>query len=165
MEDLADFFEQNDRIWLGNETSKGKHDGEKNVINIYAGSPVPEEGMVKGARIYTSAPPGTLCPVFLLRQKGNKLKVIERKDFRLEGHSKEYVQLGDLNWKVKKGDLLAHWGIAPARRHADTSDECYVLAEEPAKNDEISLTGKEKLPRRKYALRAEFVKQKEEEKK
>ncbi|MDP6119184.1 MAG: hypothetical protein QGG53_45540 [Planctomycetota bacterium] len=165
MKDLADFFAQEDRIWLGNETFKGKHDGVKNIMNIYEGSPVPKDGKIKSARIFTNAPRGTLCPLFLLRKKGNKLKVIERKEFRLEANSKEYIKLENLNWNAKKDDLLAHWGIAPARKHADTSDECYVLAKEPAKNDEISLTGKKKLSRRKYALRAEFVEQKEEEKK
>ncbi|MDA0837874.1 MAG: hypothetical protein O2857_08845 [Planctomycetota bacterium] len=167
MNDLADFLGQEDSIWLGNETFKGKHDGEKNIFNIYTGSPVPEDGRIKVAGIFTNAPEGTVGSLFLLRKQGDKLKVIEHEKFFSDQKFKDYVTVKGLNWIVKKGDLLAHWGIAPARKEADTADECYVLEKEPAKDEEISLAGNKKLPRRLYAMRAEFVvpEKKEQEKK
>ena len=164
MKDLEDFLGP-ESVWLGNETFKGKHDGEKSIFNIYKGSPVPEEGMINGARIFTNAPEGTAGSLFLLRKLGDKLQVIKHAKFSLDWESKDYVRVEGLNWKVKKGDLLAHWGIAPARKEADTSDECYVLAKEPGKDEKISLTGLKKLPRRLYALQAEFVVPEPEEKK
>jgi hypothetical protein len=172
MKDLEDFFET-DSIWLGNEPFKGKHDGEKSIFNIYTGSPVPKEGMINVALIFTNAPQGTLGSLFLLRKQGVTLQVIYHKKFLLDRNSKDYMaverlnlwRVDGLNWRVKKGDLFAHWGIAPARKEADTSDECYVLAKEPSQNEEISLAGMQKLPRRLYALQVEFVVPEPEEEK
>ncbi len=144
--------------WLGNSLKTGSQDGATALLNVYYGSPVPGRGTVGKIKVFTNAGNGSTFTVFLLRPDGEKLDVVQMKQFTSDGTKGEREFDLGAQWEVVRGDVFAHWGNGGPTFVGGKGDTIYYpMGKKPKEGDKLEVAKFKSIPSRDYAFQFEYL--------
>ena len=143
--------------WKGNPLKNGSQDSATALLNVYYGSPVSGRGTVEKIKVFTMGAPNNTFTVYLLRQVGGKLKVIQEQQFKADGKDGEKEFKLDTAWEVQTGDVFGHYGNGGPTFSGTSKDTIYYpLSSKPKKGQSLEVSKFRTIASRLYSLQYEF---------